>query len=198
MCVSSCSVARRYTVRNGPAAGPRSVPPARSSGRCAPRARYVGWSRDKRRGHAAARYSPGHAPPSDRTRIVPPVPQTLVLIAAGGAVGAVSRYLLDTAILDRYPGAFPLGILFVNVSGAFVVGLLGAWIVDRGVLPADLRAPLIVGFLGAYTTFSTLMLDSWRLVEDGLPMLALANLVGSMLLGIVAVIAGLWLGRSLG
>jgi len=97
---------------------------------------------------------------------------TLVLIAVGGAAGAVTRYLVDNAVLDRFSGAFPLGILVVNLSGAFVLGLLAAWIVDRGWLPADLRAPLIVGFLGAYTTFSTLMLDSWRLAEDGLPGLA--------------------------
>ena len=123
---------------------------------------------------------------------------TLALIAAGGAAGAVSRYLVDTAVLDRFEGAFPLGILVVNISGAFIVGLLGALIVDRGVLPADLRMPLMVGFLGAYTTFSTLMLDSWRLIEDGLPLLAVGNLVGSVVLGLVAVVAGLWLGRSLG
>lgn len=123
---------------------------------------------------------------------------TLVLIAAGGAAGAVSRYLVDSAVLDRFAGAFPLGTFVVNVSGAFLVGLLGALIIDRGVLPADLRAPLLVGFLGAYTTFSTLMLDSWRLIEDGLPLLAMGNLIGSVALGLVAVVAGLWLGRSIG
>jgi CrcB protein len=123
---------------------------------------------------------------------------TLVLIAAGGAAGAVVRFLVDNAVLDRFSGAFPLGILVVNVSGAFVLGLLAALIVDRGVLPADLRAPLLVGFLGAYTTFSTLMLDSWRLFEDGLPVLALANIAGSTVLGVVAVVGGLWIGRALG
>lgn len=122
---------------------------------------------------------------------------TLVLIAAGGAGGAVARYLVDNAVLDRFGGAFPLGIFVVNLSGAFVLGLLGALVVDRGVLPADLRNPLMVGFLGAYTTFSTLMLDSWRLAEDGLPVLALANIAGSVILGVVAVGCGLWLGRSL-
>lgn len=126
------------------------------------------------------------------------MPQTLLLIAVGGAAGAVSRYLVDSAVLDRFAGAFPLGILVVNLTGAFVVGLLGAWIIDRGVLPADLRSPLIVGFLGAYTTFSSLMLDSWRLIEDGLPLLAIGNLAATVGLGIVAVVAGLWLGRSLG
>jgi len=123
---------------------------------------------------------------------------TLILIAAGGAAGAVARYLVDNAVLDRYAGAFPLGTLTINVSGAFVLGLLAALIIDRGVLPADLRSPLIVGFLGAYTTFSTLMLDSWRLMEDGLPALAALNLVGSIALGMVAVGAGLLFGRQLG
>src|SRR3954470_24504591 len=108
------------------------------------------------------------------------------------------RYLVDSAVLDRVGGAFPLGILVVNVSGAFVLGLLAALIIDRGVLPADLRSPLIVGFLGAYTTFSTLMLDSWRLVEDGLPAMALLNVGGSAVLGILAVVGGLWVGRALG
>ena len=122
---------------------------------------------------------------------------TLILIALGGAAGAVSRYLVDNAVLDRFGGAFPLGILLVNLSGAFGLGLLAALIIDRGVLPADLRAPLLVGFLGAYTTFSTLMLDSWRLIEDGLPALGLANLVGSMVLGLVAVVGGLLVGRAL-
>lgn len=123
---------------------------------------------------------------------------TLILIAAGGAAGAIVRYLVDVAVLDRFGGAFPLGILVVNLSGAFLLGVLAALIVDRGILPSDLRSPLMVGFLGAYTTFSTLMLDSWRLVEDGLPVLALANVAGSAVLGLVAVVGGLWLGRALG
>ena len=123
---------------------------------------------------------------------------TLVLIAAGGAAGAVARYLVDVAVLERFGGAFPLGILVVNLSGAFVLGVLAAVIVDRGLLSAELRAPLLVGFLGAYTTFSTLMLDSWRLIEDGLPALGLVNLVGSVVLGVVAVVGGLWIGRAIG
>jgi fluoride exporter len=123
---------------------------------------------------------------------------TLVLIAAGGAAGAVVRFVVDNAVLDRFSGAFPLGILVVNLSGAFVLGVLAALIVDRGMLPADLRNPLLVGFLGAYTTFSTLMLDSWRLFEDGLPILAVVNIAGSTVLGVVAVVAGLLVGRSVG
>jgi fluoride exporter len=123
---------------------------------------------------------------------------TLVLIGFGGAAGAVARFLVDNAVLDRFEGAFPLGIFVVNLTGAFALGLLAGLIVDRGALPSELRNPLMVGFLGAYTTFSTLMLDSFRLFEDGLPALALVNIAGSTVLGVIAVVGGLWLGRALG
>jgi fluoride exporter len=75
--------------------------------------------------------------------------------------------------------------------------VLFALAVDRSVLPADIRGPVLIGFLGAYTTFSTLMLESWRLVEDGALALALANAVGSVVLGLAAVVAGLAIGRAL-
>jgi CrcB protein len=65
------------------------------------------------------------------------------------------------------------------------------------VLPAEIRAPVMIGFIGAYTTFSTLMLESWRLVEDGQLAAGAANLFGSAILGIVAVVAGLTLGRAM-
>lgn len=92
---------------------------------------------------------------------------TYVLIAIGGAGGAVARFALDTWVSSRIAGAFPWGTLLINVSGSFVLGLLFALTIERGVLPADLRPPLMIGFLGAFTTFSTWMLESVRLVEDG-------------------------------
>jgi fluoride exporter len=122
---------------------------------------------------------------------------TLLLVAIGGASGAVARYLVDTLVSGRIGDAFPFGILIVNLSGAFLLGLLAALIVDRNLLSPELRAPLVVGFLGAYTTFSTLVLDSWRLVENGLPAVGLLNLVASVGLGIGAVVAGLWAGRAI-
>jgi CrcB protein len=121
----------------------------------------------------------------------------LVLIAAGGAAGAVSRYLVDVFVSERFGGAFPLGTLVINLSGSFALGVLFALAVDRSVLPADIRGPVLIGFLGAYTTFSTLMLESWRLVEDGALALALANAVGSVVLGLAAVVGGLAIGRAL-
>lgn len=121
----------------------------------------------------------------------------IVLIAVGGAAGAVTRFLVDSFIADRFGGAFPMGTLVINVTGSFLLGLLFAIAVDGARLPAEARPALMIGFLGAYTTFSTLMLESWRLVEDGAMLLAVTNLAGSLLLGVVAVVAGLAAGRAL-
>jgi CrcB protein len=121
----------------------------------------------------------------------------IILIAAGGAAGAVSRYLVDTLVSERFGGAFPLGTVVINLSGSFLLGLLFALAVEEARLPSEVRPALMIGFLGAYTTFSTLMLESWRLVEDGALALAVANLAGSMILGVVAVVAGMAIGRVL-
>jgi fluoride exporter len=121
-----------------------------------------------------------------------------VLVALGGAAGATARYLLDGWVAQRAPGAFPWGTLVVNLSGSFVIGLVFALAIERGVLPGSIRAPVMIGFIGAYTTFSTLMLESWRLFEDGAITLAFVNVVGSSVLGLAALFAGLTLGRAFG
>jgi CrcB protein len=119
----------------------------------------------------------------------------LVLVGLGGFAGAVARRVIDLWVSDRNPTAFPLGTLVINLTGAFLLGLLFAWATERDVLPREVRGPLMIGFLGAYTTFSTWMLESWRLVEVGAWQLALLNLLGSVLLGLIAVVAGLAVGR---
>lgn len=121
----------------------------------------------------------------------------LLWIAIGGAGGAVSRYLVDGAVANLTRGAFPWGTFVINVSGSFVLGLLFALATERGVLPREIRGPAMIGFLGAYTTFSTLMLESWRLAEDGAIGLALANAGGSVIVGLFAVVLGLTLGRAI-
>jgi fluoride exporter len=121
----------------------------------------------------------------------------LVLIGLGGFAGAIARYAVDGFVSDRTGGGFPWGTLVINLSGSFALGVLFALTAERAVLPAEIRGPLMIGFLGAYTTFSTFMLESWRLIETGAWGLALANLGGSMLLGLVAVVAGLTVGRAL-
>jgi fluoride exporter len=119
------------------------------------------------------------------------------MIGVGGFAGAITRYLVDGAVTDRTGGGFPWGTLVINLSGSFVLGLLFAMSAERAILPADIRGPLMIGFLGAYTTFSTFMLESWRLIESGAYGVAVANLGGSVALGLVAVFLGLTVGRAL-
>jgi fluoride exporter len=114
-----------------------------------------------------------------------------VLIAVGalGGLGAVARFLLDGAVSARTAGVFPWGTLAVNLTGAFVLGLLlGA------AVQGDAYRELGTGLIGGYTTFSTWALESHRLGEDGELRLGAANFVVSLALGV-----GLaWLGRELG
>jgi CrcB protein len=120
----------------------------------------------------------------------------VLLIGAGGFAGAIARYAIDVGVTQRF-ASFPWGTLVVNVTGAFAVGLLFALITERAALPAELRGPLMIGFLGAYTTFSTLALESWRMIEDGAWLLAALNLGGSVAIGMIAVVGGLALGRAI-
>ncbi len=119
----------------------------------------------------------------------------LILIGIGGFAGAVTRYLIDGAIAERTTSSFPFGTLAVNLTGSFLLGLLFALSAERAILPAEIRGPVLIGFIGAYTTFSTYMLESWRLIEGGAVGMAMLNLVGSVAIGMVAVVLGLTLGR---
>ena len=119
----------------------------------------------------------------------------LLLVGLGGFAGAISRYVVDGLVAEHTGGNFPWGTLAINASGTFLLGLLFAMTTERAILPAEIRGPLMIGYLGAYTTFSTYMLESWRLVEGGALGLAVANLGGSLAIGLVAVVAGLAIGR---
>jgi fluoride exporter len=117
----------------------------------------------------------------------------LLWLAVGlfGGVGALGRFLLDAAVSLRLGRQFPLGTLVVNASGALLLGLLGGLGVGgRGMLLAG------AGLLGSYTTFSTWMLESHRLGEDGELGLAATNLAVSLLAGVAAAAAGWALGAA--
>jgi CrcB protein len=122
---------------------------------------------------------------------------TLVLVAIAGAAGAVSRYLVQGWVEELAGGRQPWGTFTVNISGSFLLGIVFAMAMDRGMLAPEVRVPLMVGFLASYTTFSTLMLESWRLTEDGDLIVAFGYIAGSVLVGLAAVVAGLALGRAL-
>ena len=121
----------------------------------------------------------------------------LLFIGVGGFAGAVTRYLVDGRLQDLAGTAFPWGTLTVNLVGSLLVGFLFALIVERAALASELRGPLMIGFIGSFTTFSTWALESWRMVEDGAWAYAGLNLVGSVLLGLVAVIIGITVGRAI-
>jgi len=121
----------------------------------------------------------------------------LALIALGGAGGAVSRYLVDTLVSERVGAEFPWGTFVVNMTGSFALGVLFALAVERDVLPSDIRLPVMTGFVGAYTTFSTLMLETWRLAETGSTVAAVANIVGSVAVGLTVMAGGLVVGRAI-
>ena len=121
----------------------------------------------------------------------------VLFIGVGGFAGAIARYVLDARVTAWTGGSLPWGTFVVNVSGTFLVGMMFALVVERAALPADVRGPLMIGFLGAYTTFSTLALESWRMIEGGAWLYAGANLLGSVVLGIIAVVAGIALGRAI-
>lgn len=110
-------------------------------------------------------------------------------VALLGGVGALARWLADGAVSARVRHGFPLGIVVVNLSGAFALGVA----VGAG-LDGDARRLVATGFLGAYTTFSTWMLDTDRLWLERRRRAAAANVVLSLVLGLAAV----WLGRQLG
>jgi len=122
---------------------------------------------------------------------------TVVLVGVGGFFGAIARYGIDSFVSRATGGSFPFGTLVVNVSGALVLGILYAMTVERAALPAEIRAPVMIGFIGAYTTFSTWMLETWRLAEDGAMLAAAVNIGGSVVLGLAAMFAGLAIGRAI-
>lgn len=121
----------------------------------------------------------------------------LLFIGIGGFAGAVARYAVDGWVTSLARASFPWGTLAVNLSGSLLIGFLFALASERAVISPDLRAPIMIGFVGAYTTFSTLALESWRLFDDGAWLLGAANLGASTLLGVAAVIVGVGIGRAL-
>ena len=113
----------------------------------------------------------------------------LLLLAAGGATGALLRYMVCGLTSRIYEGNMPLGTIIVNVVGCFIVGLLSG-IFEEVIVSNTLKMMLFVGFLGAFTTFSAYSLESFNLFRDGQVRLALINILISNMAAIVMVFAG--------
>lgn len=121
----------------------------------------------------------------------------VLAIAAGGSLGALARFWVANLVYEWLGRGFPHGTLFVNVSGSFLMGLLTELMLQRFALTAEYRAAVLVGFLGAYTTFSTFAIESLYLFEQGEALKALLNLFLSVALCLAAVWFGLLWGRRL-
>jgi len=123
--------------------------------------------------------------------------ERIVAIIVAAALGALSRYGLQGWVNDVLGRPTVLGTFAVNLSGAFVLGVVLGATEERFILSGLWRTALAVGFLGSYTTFSTLMFESVDRLESGDILTAAANLAGSVLLGLLATYAGLALGRAM-
>jgi CrcB protein len=118
--------------------------------------------------------------------------RTLFAVATASALGGLTRYLLG-GLLARAGTGFPWETLLINATGSFALGFLFTLFVEVAATPVWLRAGLLIGFLGSYTTFSTFALESSRLIYA----FALANLLGSLVAGLAAVYAGIVLARTI-
>jgi CrcB protein len=118
----------------------------------------------------------------------------VLLVAIGGGIGSVTRYLVGGWFAGRFGPAFPYGTLVINVTGSFIIGLFLAFAQERISFSPYWRLFFAVGFLGGYTTFSSFEYESVRLLQDGEMLLGSIYLIGSVVAGGIAAVAGIALG----
>lgn len=121
----------------------------------------------------------------------------LIAIAFGGALGALLRYWTSTGVHGLFGRDFPYGTLTVNVIGSLLIGFLSVVMLERLTIGPEWRAGLLIGLLGAFTTFSTFSMETINLIEQGAMLKAMLNVVLSVLLCLGAVWIGLVIARQL-
>jgi fluoride exporter len=117
------------------------------------------------------------------------------LLFVGGGIGTILRYQVSGLVQDQLGSALPWGTFVVNVTGCFVIGILATLADERGMLGSPTRLFLMVGVTGGYTTFSTFGLETWRLLQAGDFAPAFANAAGSVVVGLIGLVVGVFLGR---
>ncbi len=120
-----------------------------------------------------------------------------LIIGAGGFVGAIARYVLALWIGQRWGRSFPLGTFVINISGSFLIGLLMTLMAERFTENPQWRLLLVVGFLGAYTTFSTFEYETGALLKDGEWLYAGLNVILSVSVGFIALKLGEVIAKSI-
>lgn len=119
-------------------------------------------------------------------------------IGIGGFVGANARYIVGRFIGQHLGTSFPWGTGIVNLTGAFLIGMIVTLLTDRAVDDPVWRQLIIVGFLGGYTTFSSYTLEAVTMMQDGRWAPAVSYILGSNVLGLLACFGGIWLVRAIG
>lgn len=125
------------------------------------------------------------------------LPQILVIML-GGSLGALMRFIVSSSVAEKFGNSFPYGTLAVNVLGSFIMGFLAMFLVERIGIDPLLRLGIFVGFLGAFTTFSTFSMETFNLLEQGDILRAVMNMFISVILSILAVWLGILLGKQIG
>lgn len=120
----------------------------------------------------------------------------ILSVAVGGAVGAVGRYLINISPLSSIFEKFPFPTFFINVTGSFLIGFLLILFTDKVAVSDNFRLAILVGMLGAFTTFSTFELEIYGLIKDGSLLMALGYLFLSVATGFIGVIAGISLAEK--
>ena len=123
--------------------------------------------------------------------------QNYLIIGLGGFLGAIARYAVSLWIVRRWGRTFPLGTFFINVSGSFLIALIMSLATERMMINPQWRLFLAVGFLGAYTTFSTFEYETGSLLRDGEWMVAMLNVVMSVAAGFLALKIGEVVAKSI-
>jgi CrcB protein len=121
----------------------------------------------------------------------------ILIIGIGGFLGAITRYSVALWVGQRWGRSFPLGTFLINISGSFLIGLLMSLLTERFMVNSQWRLLLVVGFLGAYTTFSTFEYETGALLKDGEWMIASLNVVLSVFVGFAALKLGEVIAKSI-
>lgn len=121
----------------------------------------------------------------------------ILFIGAGGALGAVARYLINISPLAGLFEKFPFPTFFINVSGSFLIGFFLILLTDKWEVSDHLRMAIIVGFLGAFTTFSTFEMEIYGLIKERQLITAFLYLFLSVAIGFIGLVGGIFLGRRI-
>jgi CrcB protein len=120
----------------------------------------------------------------------------ITLIAVFGAIGTLARYGLQGFVQFRTGGTFPYGTLIVNLTGCFLLGLIGQYTLNRMLISPDLRMAIAVGFFGGYTTFSSFGWETAKMMEGGEWLRASAYVCASVIFGLLLSVAGIRLANK--